>query len=698
MSGTHVFYNNVLMRDCELIEFDQLIENEKSGTDPKYSRFRITVASTLISLLSTDPEAAPPSSLEQPAGHLSTVAIPHSGSFKWTLPDRIEVIQQRLQEHRKDFWFAINGATYKPQVDPEQPPIDTPASNDQYRVLLAATGLDREGKATGNLAGYYTGRETAIYRREVIDADHGPKTSNVRILKIDGGRACRVQVTIEVCRYIKSDASEPATPPTRDAAKVEGVISNRWSIRESLDDDQRTSITVEGVLIVSDHRYKADAMRLMTSTHLIPYAKMTGREFYVAENGLELQYRYNMQERGPAPPELIVNWDGTYTEKMEGYAMTNSVISLKIRGTTAPPAGWSLRAYKLYMLDVLMKMIGARIRLDVNNPNRLPGFNPHDQIVKDFTLVESMNQPELSVSCVIQHAGDQLHRDFLLRVDSVGRELPFANYDPRWWPIPPAFTWDVASMNSLEKKFFGSNYDMYSQTPQDSWHGKPRGWAVEFAPEERTGDLDSVYIVAGPGGAQGPALSNVTINGFASDSLNWSDEHTQRGASYISVESENKYAGDRGKMALPLSKPRVDPYGATGPETSIAIAVHAGITLREFVFNCTRQNDWPKIPAPKDKLLVPPVPGQANGAMSETLLKATVVPFKPDFEPDGRTGVYTVQCRFVYMTSRAPEAFRVPRDPRINPVSQTPIAGGISSDQELPIAYLYDFNKTIENV
>ena len=137
MSGTHVFYNNILMRDCELIEFDQLIEKDKSGTDPKYSRFRITVASTLISLLSTDPEEPPPSTSQQPAGHLSTIAIPHAGGFKWMIPDRIAVVQQLLQEHRKDFWFAINGTTYKPQLDPEQPPVDTVASNDAYRVILA---------------------------------------------------------------------------------------------------------------------------------------------------------------------------------------------------------------------------------------------------------------------------------------------------------------------------------------------------------------------------------------------------------------------------------------------------------------------------------------------------------------------------------------------------------------------------------
>lgn len=709
MSGTHVFYNGILMRDCELMEFDQLIEKDKSGTDPKFSRFRITVASTLISLLSTDPEATPPASSQQPIGHLSTIAVTHLGGFKWVLPDRLELVQQLLQEHRKDFWFAINGTTYKPQTDTEQAPSDSFANHDSYRVILAATGLDYiENDATGKIEGYYTGKDTMIDRKDVVDCDGGPKTSNVRVLKIDGGRACRVQVTIEACRFLKADIEDTDVPPARDAAKVEGVLSNRWSIREAIDEDWKTSITVEGMLIVSDHRYKPDAMRLMTSTHLIPYAKLTGREFFVSEDGLSLGYRYNMQERGPAPPKLIADWDGTYTEKMDGYAITQSVINLKLKGTVNPPNGWSLRAYKLYMLDVLMKMVQARVRLDANNPNRLPGFNPHDQLVKDFTLMEAMNKPELGVNVVVQHTGDMLHRDFLLRVDNVGRELPFANYDSRWWPIPPAFSWDVASMNR-DKLTLGSNYDMFYQTPQSEWHGKPRGWAVEFDVDTRPDDvLDTVYVGTSDGGVSPlPTLSNITLQNIAFDSHNWSDDHMNKGASYISVESENRYSVDRGKMALPLSKPRTDIYYGGGTQTAVAIQVHAGINTRVFTLNCTRENDWPKVPAPKDVLVsnTPPggsvgplPPGAPVGPIVETLLHADLIPFKPDWGPDGRTGAYTVQCRFVYLVNRPPQTLRVPRDPRVKPISG-PTSGGIfTSDQELPIAYLYDFDGRIENI
>ena len=465
-------------------------------------------------------------------------------------------------------------------------------------------------------------------------------------------------------------------------------MSNRWSIRETLDEDWKTSIAVEGVLVISDQRYKADSMRLMTSVHLIPYAKLTHREFYKSEDGLTLQYRYQMTERGPAPPPLVIDWDGTYTEKSDQSAITISIYKAKVKGTATPPNGWGLARYKAYMYNVLLRMVMSRITLDPNNPNRLPGNNPHSHIIKDYTVIEVLGKPELSIDVVVQNTSDPLFIDFQHRLLRMGQNFEFANYDPRWWPIPPAFPWDVASMNS-EKLNIGSHFDMFPQTPQDQWHGKPRGWAVQFNSAVRGDSLDSVYLYPGVSGP--PALSNLVAR-FLPSAHNWSNEQMTAGASYISVESQNKYSGDRGKMALPLSKARTDPYGILGVVTAVAIGVHAGMNLRIFTFNCTRQNDWPKIPAPKDLLTIPPRPGSTQGASSETLLKADVIPFKPDLEADGKTFNYTVQCRFVYMASRAADAFRVPRDPMVKPIAVTGI-----SDQELPIAYLYDFSNSIEN-
>jgi hypothetical protein len=737
MSGTHLFYNGILLQDCELLEFDQVIEKDKSGTDPMYSRFRITVASNLVSLLSTNPNQPPPSSITMLDEHPSTIKtkeVSDIGNLLYVIPDRVEEVRRLLGESRKDFWFAINSTTYKPEPNERKPPASKFDDKDAYRIILAATGMAYSGDSVpdpvGNLSGYYSGSDTDIPRKDVIDCNNGPKTSNIRVLKIDGGRLMRVQLTIEVCRVLVSP--KPSTggsigAPTRpvvDAAQTTGVISNRWSIRETLDENWKTGITVEGVLVVSDHRYKPYTQRLMTSTHLIPYAKLTSREFFTSEDGLTLRYRYSMVESGEAPPEYVVDWDGTYSEKTDHSGIVLSSFGMKIKGVEKPPNRWTHQQYKAKMLDILMGMVASRITLDANNPNRLPGNNPHTKIIKDLTVIETIGKPELSISVVIQNAADPHFENLKLRLGNIGKSLSadeFAKYDHKWWPMPAAFQWDVASENA-ERADFGSNYDGFFQEPTSDWHGKPRGWAIGaiFA---RKGDrpfenspppiADSASTIAETFWATSdrsdpPALNRVAVDAFPFNTNNWSEDHLTKGATFISASSENLYDGHRGKMVLPLSKVRKSsfPIPDSDPlpyyESVVAIQVHAGVNTRRFNFTCTRENDWPKIPAPKDVLVSFPSASAPTGPLSpgptvEVLLNSKIIPQSPICDKDGKTMVYSVECQFDYVLNKPPETLRVPRDPRVRPVSVIDSAGvPLANDQQLPIAYLYDFTGKIE--
>ncbi len=678
MSGTHVFYNGVLLRDCELLAFEQLIEKDKSGTDPLYSRFRISVASRLVSMTSDtlDPSHTP---------HLSTIAPPLPEAN--VMVDRLAQIQERLQEFRKDFWMAINASTFNTRADAQAAPANDTTNNDPYRIVLAATGLLEDGSQTGKVGGYYIGKDTNIDRDSVIDADNGPKTSNVKVVKIDGGRAMRVQFSIDVCRCVcNPNIFDSTTPPVRDAAKVEGVISNRWSVQETIDDNWKTSFAIEGVLVVSDQRYKPDAMRLMTSQHLIPYAKLAGREFFVSEDGLTLRYRYSMQERGAAPPPLVVDWEGTYTEKSDQSAITTSVLNVKVKGTVTPPNGWALSQYKSYMVDVLWKLIQARISLSASNPGKLPGFDLKTTIIKDLTIMESMHSPEVGMNLIVQHSADPMFFDYNMRLTNIGRDLTFANYDPKWWPIPSAYTWDTETMRA-ERSNLGSVYDGYYQSPCSEWHGKPRGILIEDA-ATRVGD--QVYVYSGI--STPPVLTNYiqfptyTPGGGPPELFNWSNDQL-KGACYLTVEADNQHTRDAGVMVLPLSKSR---SGVLGSESLVTIPVHAGVNTRRFTMVCKRENDWPFVPAPKDKIQA------STGDVVETLVKSSIVPEAPKLGADGRTFTYTVHCQFDYAASRAPTDLKVPRDPRVKAISDAGSGGLITSDQLLPIAYLYDYSGKIE--
>ncbi|MGN6136529.1 MAG: hypothetical protein ACTHOU_18755, partial [Aureliella sp.] len=329
MSGTHLFYNGVLMRDCQTLEWNQAIEYDESHTDVLYSRVRITVVSTLIGLF-RNPEDNQPTTdgtramWEFEQQNKSTVAVrPIAGE---TIVDRLQEIQSLLSKPRKDFWYALNAVTSN------RPPADHVPYADytqvgSYRVVLAATGLDqkiynavkdqqkKDAKARlgellpeGNVSGPL-GQKTRIEKKRVIDCNNGPKPISVSVVAINGGQNIRVQFTIEVCRpFTTAKDDDPAVtssvPLVRDAGDTsgKGVISNRWKITEELDQAWQTSLAIEGTLVVSDHRFKPDAMRLMTSCALFPYAQLQRRQFAYSADGLTMKYRYEMRETGIAPP------------------------------------------------------------------------------------------------------------------------------------------------------------------------------------------------------------------------------------------------------------------------------------------------------------------------------------------------------------------------------------------------------------
>ncbi len=686
MSGSHLFYNGVLMRDGELLDFDEVVEQDQSKTDLMFWRIRVSFASMLVGLL----DGLTP---QLPNGlHPSTVWLPSDpggnvdanvGSIDWTLPDRMRTIMERLQEPRKDFWLAINATTWhgRPGSDEEKGPSNTFDGQDPYRTLIAATGLSEsqieeirqsaDGTTSlGNITAFYQGKTTSIDRATVIDANNGPTPISVKPIRIDGGKAIRLHFTIEICLWVKpkttSAATPPELPPVRDAGKAKGVISHRWSIKETIDDEWRSNITIEGMLRVSDRRYRADSMRLMTATHLIPYSKLNSREFFEASDGLSLSYRYSMIEDGVAPPPLTVKWDGTYSEKATNGAITTSTVNAKLIGSTTPPNGWTLRQYKVYLYDMLLKLVQHRVNLTGNLANAVPGQSPKTQLTKDFTITESMRRPEIGINVVIQNTGENMIRGMNLRVNNLigktnrvlnvnGNLVNEPSHDPRWWPIPPLYTWDVESMSGKEGGKLGSAFDQFFQSPNSEWHGKPRGLAVNHAQVcERPSDndanpvIEAVYIYDVK--SDPPALASASDTDFSRALFYWSDSQFE-GNSYIQVEAENVSTRKAGKMMFPLSKPR-------GNETVSIIPIHAGVQYRVYNAVCSRVGAEPKVPFPRETIY--------GYDCIETLADTEITTEPPKPSIDGATLTYTIHCRYKYLINAPSTRVRIPTDPRIN--------------------------------
>jgi hypothetical protein len=698
MAGTTIFYNDVLLQDCETLDFNQLVEYDKeAGRDAMFSRFKITVASNLVSVASDN--------LAPGVQHPSTVLVrlqagDDNPDTDQLAVDRLAIVRSKLQAPRKDFWMAIQSD------NPVSNPTTHDLKNSRNRIVLAATGdysKDTEhnyetpgGQWPEFLRSFGQNQFTNAKRVSHIDPDDGPRTSNISV-KFVGFNFMRVVVTFEVCvnlcRSNETDPSPTATPPVRDARQVEGVFSNRWSVTESLDDNMRTTHIINGILRVKDHRYKAQSMRSMVHPLLFPYAKLESRTFAVDPIGHELRYSFTIREVGNAPPPGIVNWDGTYAEATgPGGANSFGNIDLSVTGSIKRPGNMTAQQQKAMMLRVLFAMLRSRISgINERWAGPLPGQEAKMVHLVDALITEDMKQPKMSLRARVRYTGPI--SDFGLRLGNMGgAPIVLEGYDPRWWPIPDLWQWDTASENEVvaTEDGGGSYFEGYSQNPCDLWHSLPRMAKVdEFATEEPypiDPGTESSPSLGHANGEDGTVRQNKAVPGYfstvftayslpsiggesvstvyelpppAADRYGFSEEQFEA-TPYVGWESHTEYSGSTGLKQFPLSVPRLDPrYLPSDPEasppaltafnqqTSVAVRFHAGMTQRKIKGIASRIGQWPVVPRPELFKL------DMDG-YSESCLSQVVLPHTPELEKNGTTTKYTIEFEYAYALSNNP--------------------------------------------
>lgn len=708
MTGTHLFYGGVLLRDCETKNWVQDIIRDESGTDVLYSKVTLSVESTLVSLVETGSSVPSASGINAP---LSTIAVPNTGTEN--IVDRLKEVQWRLQQTRQDFWLAMNGVT---SVAATGIPQDSANNSYSYRVVLAATGLSTDdlsllaassNASLGKIDGFNDGGlgtpELSIDRDKVIDLNNGPKPISVNVQKVFGGRALRVNLTIEVCRcFCAPETLTTGTPPTpvppvKDATKVTGVLSNRWSLTETMDEQWKTTHAIEGKLQVSDVRYKPHAMRLIVTPKLFPYAKMTSRTFATDRTGLTLAYRFELRETGPAAPVGVADWTGRYEEQSVNGGKNLATIVVKLTGYTAPTVGGLANAndpdphkeQKYKLLQIGQRIINARVSYD-RAREALPGQNPATTTITDLLVVEQMDKPTIEMRASFLYAdkatlnaggGLLVSGQFGLRLLNMGKSIASdvsdvdPNYSPKWWRSPDPFPWDIDSETTASEAFgYGTYYDCYFQTCCSEWHSTPRGAIPPDSVERDAAATQSNSYAANPPGGFGvfnaglPSANllfvpNLTYgNETIGDPVQWAETwwaDNQASFPYYQASVDTEFPMETGKIQMGLSAPRpMYPSGAT--QTAVVVQLHAGICQRIVTVVATREGDWPIMPQATAVV--------THGDIVEEFLYGKVIPDAPKLMPDGKAFLYSMQVRWVYSMTRLPnqptDYLVVTKDPR----------------------------------
>jgi len=653
MSGTHVFYNGVLLRCCRTLDFSQHMVADDANNHLT-SQFRIRVESLVFGFFNG--EASPPSNESQLLSNPITVLTKNTGDddTRGTATDRINTIYRLLKEPRKDFFFATHGG--------QREDIDESV----YQIILAATGPDdlgTEGEpkyfkdVLGNDLGvryiknFSDAMSAKIKRSDVVDTKSGPTPIDVKITEFYGGKAFRVVFEIEVHRHLCFDqeiASDPSSlpwnlKPEENAKSNPFVLSNTWSSEEVCDDEFRRTQTLEGTLRVRDSRYIAQAFRYLCLPGLLPGYRRMSQRFASDPTNLVLKYRIEDKQAEAAPPAPAIDWEMKHVDTSKNeFGMVERQLFITLTGL--PKCNKS-------------DLAGAAIRL---LDNRFPNARLHGQnfkaiaargvFVTGMIISHTSKSPSIELFCnVRQHVAGI--GGFENAVGASLLPITIAGYSPDSWPIPKPF----------DKESPAGIFACYAQRPCSPWHGMPQSQELDLGGYSTTNTPPVVptydsgywqetgyaeYVAAGPSGGAPLGFGELVGNIHRDEQIT---------LPYQFFETETRYVIDPGLITLPLSKPRVtnmtqeiEGIVRTLPrtQTCVNIPIHSGVMYREITIKGTRHGAPVEFPEPAAILIDP------NGVVETLVGKQTMLLDSPKASDGQQHRIFTAQAKFRYVLDR----------------------------------------------
>jgi hypothetical protein len=615
---TTIVYNNVIMRDCETKGFSQSVEYDPSNTDVIYSKFTISVASTLVAT-------------SYPKQSFGITPLP-DGAADGTVAARAKQTFALLSEARKDFWMLIEGQTGNERIS-----IDGPAGTTE--ALLIGTGeLQASSGGAGTIARNPLDSSAGfVSRATVIDVNNGPQPKNVQITEIIGGRSFRVEFEIEVNRKIciPGFVDAPPNAPGGVVTADNRIVSNRWSLEESKDENWITTKSMQGTLRVAHTSYWPHAMRLLCVPTLLNGYKRIRQSFNDDPTGLILKYRIEDQQAYAAPPYPAVSWKGHHAETMSGPngSIFGGEFSITLRGAMG--------------VDKVL-LIGAAGKVAVD---RLKGLVPpfdangkrteYTTILKNASIINMLDEPAIQMRVQVQYTDPNPAKALTLRLREMGKPLTtiaqgtdpryaIEGYDPNKWPVP--LPYDSASPAGV--------FSCYLQHPCSVWHdmpgGLPPGGPGITPPQRKPGTPSGEPDEPETTGSSG----NLVIPNDPASGLKAANDIYTFPYNYVDMSS--RYQINNGWIQLPLAN-----VESNAPKTASLIKLHGNVAKRILTVTASRDGRQPKIP-----ILVEETTDH-NG-IREVLEKWWIEGKAPELLAGGQGRRFAVQVQYVYLLERAP--------------------------------------------
>lgn len=356
MGQTSIKYNGVQIHHCLTKRFEQRDVYEDSGTDYLYTKFNVSVIGYIHANLtnSISGNTGPRVDVVPSAGYDSMTKNVAPNFYSGGAANNFNVVRARLAEPRKLFEMRLNSAE----------------DGTGGTLLLSVDKVPTKGKDSSR-----------------VDANNGPKPQLLSITHVVADNVLRIEWEIEIARVECTDDGFALSP------NKTGVLSNRWSMTDEIDNNAYTTRTIQGRLRVLSAEVNPHSFRDLVVPGLNKYFRRDRMMFVATADGLNLDYTIVDKEIAFAAPFPATSWHFEIVSSMTQGSKQTTTISIRL---SCPRV-----ATKTSLIMIAAQIIDARGFRDAQHRTQA------GLIVREVTFTDTYgdNENMITARAVMEHVG-----------------------------------------------------------------------------------------------------------------------------------------------------------------------------------------------------------------------------------------------------------------------------------------------------
>lgn len=586
---TVVFYNGVTIRNCRTLQFEQTEQFDESDTDLIFYRFTVRVEGYIhgrapVSVIGTEPITGATGDAAQTQRGIRYLLMEPRGPFEMRTGMAIE-------------GGSLTGGT----------------------ILLKASPVPSNANSE-SFSGF--------------DLNNGPRCLTHSIDHVVANELFRVSATFEVCVL---ECNAEGTSPNNTS----GVLSNRWSCQDEIDQNFYTTRTYTGVLRTFSGRINPHQFRHYVVPPLEPGLRRERMDFEATADGLSLRYTVVDKEVAFAAPAPATDWNYRYTE-MTGDGMNQyGEVQITLEGDR--------NCNKKDLIALAAAFIESKLVALAGNVNANP-----QQFFEYLSFTDeggSTQYNRITASARVRRANKKgVVQDINIATARLGAAITPANFAGA--VIQAAAVYDANRSRGGRQ---GESPEVegpvgmaglflcYLQSPCGNAHKIAEAGTSERSPRAGTG-----------GEIQVSARISSSISDAPPEYL--SSSHNQAIYTYWQLESMHDF--NAGTVGLPVAGGAEQSSELSSNRDSVSVvSIHRKVCYRTVRVKGERIGAWPRLPDPEDYT-------DSNG-IKASLLSHKVMPATTERTPDGQR-LFRASAEFTFALSRAPtpqEELRVGENP-----------------------------------